>query len=260
MYSDQNSFRSFGCALLLCAALCTPALAQDMTDWEGAYAGLGVGASMGEADPDTRVLNNGYFVDPLPASDSAQLNPILQRVLEGWDAAGSAIAGYNFQHGHFVYGLEADLTVADFEQSTSAGPIAYDTAPAATFLTRTTVESSYTASLRPRIGYAADGFLLALSAGPSISTFKTTLEFSDTFGGGSSLRFKDTQTRLGFSASAGAAYQVADGWSVRGDYVFSQFSDIANGRPNFAGSPAADFDIDVDFQSHNLRLAVLKRF
>lgn len=247
-------------ALLLGTTLCAPAWAQDVSDWRGIYMGVGVGGAYSAAQPDTRVLINGYFTDPLPTSDTAQVNPILQRVIDGWDVTGSAIVGYNFQRGHFVYGVEADLTLMNFQESRSAGPIVYDTSPTNTFRTKTTVNSNYTVSLRPSVGYVTGKFLLAVSAGPAVSTFKTTFDYNDTFGGGNSLRYEDTSTRLGFSASAGVGYQISDGWSVRGDYVLNYFPNIASGNPNLAGDGRSDFDIGSDFQSHNLRLAILKSF
>jgi len=225
-------------------------------DWSGPYGGLALGVAYSKADPDTDILDTSpaYF----DSQDLSQVNPILQRSIAGTDVTGSALLGYDFQSGRMIYGAEADLTLMDFSGSEGQGRTAYDSAPTIFFTTDTTVETRFLFSLRPKLGYAAGDFLVFASAGPSVTRIKTTTRFSDT--NGHDLTVTDTKTALGVSSSLGADYSMGDGWSLRGDYVFSYFPDTTDGTAEFNGDTQDDFKFDGDFQSHNVRLALIKRF
>lgn len=241
----------------------SPVMADDTaahTDWQGFYLGLALGGADSAARPETGVVYSGYFNDVGNASDRTQLNPILQRRINGQDVTGSLLAGYDFQSGSFTYGLEADLTFMGFSETQSAGPVNYDTSPASTFTTRTTIESDFLLSLRPKLGYVSGPFQFYVSAGPSVSRFNMTHQYSDTFGGGNSVTFSDSKTAYGVSSSVGVGYMLSDGWVLRSDYVFSYYPDITGGSSELNGDGNADFTYGSDFQSHNLRLALIKRF
>lgn len=236
----------------------SPVVADDTvtnTDWQGFYLGLALGGADSAAKPDTGVVYNGYFVDVGSASDRNQVNPILQRRISGQDVTGSLLAGYDFQSGNITYGLEGDLTFMGFTETRSAGPVRYDT-NGVTFTTRTTVESDFLLSLRPKLGYVTGPFQFYVSAGPSVSRFKMTHRYSDT----NSVTFSDSKTALGVSSSVGVGYMLSDGWVLRSDYVFSYYPDIASGSSDLDGDGKNDFTYGSDFQSHNLRLALIKRF
>lgn len=245
------------------ALFVSPAIADDAatnTDWQGFYLGLALGGAHSASKPDTGVVyDTGYFNDVGSASDRNQINPILQRRLDGQDVTGSVLAGYDFQSGNITYGLEGDLTFMGFSQSQSAGPVNFDTSPANTFTTRTTIESDFLLSLRPKLGYVTGPFQFYVSAGPSVSRFKMTHQYSDTFSGNSAT-FSDSKTAYGVSSSVGVGYMLSDGWVLRSDYVFSYYPDIAGGSSDFNGDGNTDFTYGSDFQSHNLRLALIKRF
>ncbi|WP_417414297.1 outer membrane protein [Hoeflea sp.] len=245
------------------ALFVSPAMADDTAtsgaDWQGFYLGLALGGAHSAAKPDTGVVYNGYFFTDASGSDREQVNPVLQRRLDGLDVTGSVLAGYDFQSGNITYGLEGDLTFMGFSQTESFGPANYDNNPSATFTTSTTVESDFLLSLRPKLGYVTGPFQFYISAGPSVSRFKMTHEYSDT-ASGKSITFSDSKTALGVSSSVGVGYMLSDGWVLRSDYVFSYYPDIAGGSSELNGDGKTDFTYGSDFQSHNLRLALIKRF
>jgi outer membrane immunogenic protein len=246
------------------ALFVSPAMADDTAtagaDWQGFYLGVALGGAHSAAKPDTGLVYSGYFSDVGAASDREQINPILQRRIDGQDLTGSVLAGYDFQSGNITYGLEGDLTFMGFSETQSAGPINYDTQPAGTFTTRTTIESDFLLSLRPKLGYVSGPFQFYVSAGPSVSRFKMTHHYSDTWAGGNSVTFSDSKTALGVSSSVGVGYMLSDGWVLRSDYVFSYYPDITGGSSELNGDGKTDFTYGSDFQSHNLRLALIKRF
>jgi outer membrane immunogenic protein len=230
------------------------------SNWEGFYAGLSLGILSGSASPDTAIEHAGYFTSNSSGSDKEQINPILQRKVEDSSVAGSLLLGYNIRSGHLVYGVEADLTGPTSAMSETASNVAYDTAPSSTFTTKTTVETDFSFSIRPKIGYINGDFLLYVSAGPTVGRFKTTHRYTDTFSSGADHEFTDEQTSLGLSVSLGADYAISDSWMVRGDYVYSNYSDILDGEGDINKDGTNDINYDSSFVSQNVRFSVIKQF
>lgn len=231
------------------------------SNWEGFYAGLSLGILSGSASPDTAIEHAGYFTATSTSSDKEQINPILQRKIEDSSVAGSLLLGYNVRSGNLVYGVEADLTGPTSAMSETASNVAYDTVPSSTFTTKTTVETDFTFSIRPKIGYINGDFLLYASAGPTVGRFKTTHRYTDTYSSPVDYQFKDEQTSVGLSVSLGADYAISDSWMVRGDYVYSNYSDILDGEGDIDNDGATDdINYDSSFVSQNVRFSVIKQF
>lgn len=243
-------------AVLICGAAGSAAAAD--TDWQGVYAGLAVGGAYSAAGPNTSLnTQTGYF----DAVDAAQIDPILQRNVGGWDLTGAALLGYDHRVGNLVVGIEADLTGMGFSEKRRQGSTAYVSQPSGSFETETSVSTDFIVSLRPKLGYATGNYLFYASAGPSLARIKTTLRYADNFSGGHTLDDTRTKTALGVSTGVGVGYSFGDGWVARGDYVLTYFPDAADGSAALSGSGAGDdFKRDGDFQSHNLRFALIKYF
>jgi outer membrane immunogenic protein len=228
-------------------------------NWDGFYAGLALGHGSSYVKPESKIEHAGYFNEIGTASDENQVNPILQGKIKESSLTGSALLGYNFQSGNFVYGIEADLTRINSSLSKSYGPITYDTAPTHTFNTNVKVKSDYQFSVRPKIGYAKDNFLFFASLGPSISRFETTHTYSDTLLANSSVSEK--KTVVGLSDSIGAGYATGNGWSLRGEYIVSKYSNIFDSDEDFDNDgDADDINYKSDFKSRNFRIALIKQF
>ncbi|EAQ67561.1 putative outer-membrane immunogenic protein precursor [Marinomonas sp. MED121] len=252
------------CSLTLAIAFgssITQAEETETVNWEGLYTGIAIGISSSTASPSTEVEYSGYFNDNSNGSDRDQLDPILQREIEGDTTSGSLLLGYHFQKGKFVYGLEADLTFAEFSESESEGPTDYDTtAGASNFTTVTEIKTDYMFSLRPKVGYVKDNFLMHISAGPVISEFTTTHSYTDTHGSGASLSFEDKDSSVGLSANIGIDYLISNGLSIRADYTYLHFSDILDGSGDVNSDGSDDITYGSDFTSQNIRLALTKQF
>lgn len=231
------------------------------SQWNGFYVGLSLGILSGSASPDTTIENAGYFTTNSNGSDKGQVNPILQRKIEGSGVAGSLLVGYNIRSGHLVYGVEADITSPTSTMSEKTSNLVYDTAPSNTFTTKTTVESGFAFSVRPKIGYINGDFLIYASAGPTVARFKTTHRYTDTYSSGADHKFTDTKNSVGLSATIGAEYSISDSWIVRGDYVYSNYSDILDGAGDIdKDGEADDINYDSNFVSQNVRISVIKQF
>lgn len=260
----MTSITKYSPSLLITATfISTFALANEgeNASWEGLYGGIAIGAFTGTASPSTKVIYTDYFTSNNNGSDRDLLDPILQRNIDSSDTTGSLLLGYHFQSGKLVYGLEADFTLANYSGSETEGPTAYDSVLAhTTFTTTTKVESDYMVSLRPKIGYGNDTFLVHFSAGPVISEFKTTHNYSDTYEGGSNLYFENTETSIGLSVNIGIDYLLSSNLSLRADYTYYNFSDILDGNGDVNRDGKDDINYGADFTAQNFRLALVKYF
>jgi outer membrane immunogenic protein len=235
-----------------------PAQAEDRVphDWQGVYGGLAIGGVFGASSPDTTVSDGSYFNTPnIPV-----LNRTFQKDILGNALSGAALLGYNFQDGNLVWGLEADLSVTNFSASKNSPGVTYNVPSSLTFNVRTRIENLVSLALRPRIGYSFGETLVHFGAGPAVGHFNYRFDFSDGFAAQGT--YRGDKTALGLSTSIGATHQIGGGWSLRGDYVFSYYPDIVDGS-NRLSNPGGATDVfthDADFQSHNLRVGLVKRF
>lgn len=133
-------------------------------------------------------------------------------------AMGGLQAGYNLLNGNLVFGVEIDI-------SGFAGD------PDANCLRGITcsVDADLSATLRPRIGFAADDFLVYATGGIAAARFDLTLG-----GGGDS-----TEGAFGWTVGAGVEYLVGDIVGLKLEYRYLRFGSVDFG----SGLPDADIDI-----------------
>ncbi|MAZ32865.1 MAG: hypothetical protein CMO06_06935 [Thalassospira sp.] len=256
---------TFACAAVMAFSITTfNAKASENLDWQGFYGGFALGGMYGASNPDSEAQSSGYFSEQ---SDLDQLRPGLQEKIDGYSASGSGLFGYDHRQGNMIYGIEADLTVMDYSETSNAGPVTFTSSPTIDFSTQTTVKTNFAFSIRPKIGYAFDNWMIHAAAGPSLSQFKYKFRYVDDNGSGQPVDFDETSWALGLSSNVGAAYNLGDGWSLRGDYVFNYYPEIVDKSQSFdrfvplaAASFTGSFKHEADFQSHTIRFGLIKRF
>ena len=117
-----------------------------------------------------------------------------------------ALAGYNYQAGNVVLGIEGDF------EGWTVGTIRY-TAITGDFLT---AQSKWGGSVRGRLGYAADRALFFVSGGAAFVSNETSIPFT-----GISIGADDT--RVGWTVGAGIDYALTNNWFTGFEYRYSQF-------------------------------------
>ena len=131
--------------------------------------------------------------------------------ISGDGTMGGFQAGYNFVTGNFMWGIETDFSLTD------ASPCCgIDVGP--------------TATLRPRLGYAVDDWLLYVTGGIASAQF----EDFDAFDG-----------EFGWTVGAGVERMVGDIVGVKLEYRYMRFGDVDIGPL----SPLGDSDIDFDLHT-----------
>ena len=116
------------------------------------------------------------------------------------------MAGYNYQVGQLVVGVEADF------QGWTAGEIRY-TAVTGDFLT---AHSKWGGTIRGRLGYAADRALLYVAGGAAFVSNETSIPFTGISIGGD-------DTRVGWTVGAGLDYAFTNNWFTGVEYRYSQY-------------------------------------
>ena len=166
--------------------------------WTGFYAGLNVGGAFGSSRNAFSIAGFGL--------------PTFNTSLEG--AIGGGEAGYNWQTGPWVLGLEAN-----FEGSGLSGS---RTAPCLPLLCGALAASykqsmSWFGTLRPRVGYALGNWLLYATGGGALG--QVGADATATVG---SLVAADnrSQTRTGWTLGGGVEVELARGWSAKVEYLY----------------------------------------
>ena len=193
------------------SALCVaPAFAADLPakapapaalfNWSGFYVGANVGGLWGRSE-----------VADDPSAAFGLVGPGSTNTPSG--VIGGVQIGYNWQAGNLVYGVEADLNLASASQSV-------DLFPPGGFFHNSSL--SGLATLRGRIGIALSPTLLYVTGGAAYGWLKN--EQVNIF-----TTATDRGNAWGWTLGAGIEHAFANRWSVKVEYLYTQFPDATVG-------------------------------
>jgi high affinity Mn2+ porin len=215
-------------------ALGRPAVAADLRlpvkapyaalfDWTGFYIGAHTGYSRGSSA--------NTLSDPVPTPGSGHFSGVI----------GGVQAGHNWRFGSgLLLGVEADVTFPSYLTSN------FTTALIATPRTGFAEEWDYVGTARGRIGYTAGPWLAYATGGLAVAGER----FLNTPVG--SIEEKHVAARLGWAAGAGVEYAFAPHWTLRLEYLYSQFE-----RANVRFASGTQYSSTLDLQS--LRLGINRK-
>jgi high affinity Mn2+ porin len=217
-------------AALGALALGKPALAADMLlkaphlrpafDWSGFYIGGHTGYSRGSS--------SAVLSDPLSVSANSVVSGVI----------GGVQGGYNVHlPSGLLLGVEADLTFPNYFSSNSIVSIL------AGARSEVVDKLDYVGTARGRIGYASGHWLFYATGGFAFAgeRFTNTPDIS--------ADQKHINVRPGWAAGAGLEYAFAPHWSVRLEYLYSQFD-----RANVRFPSGAEHASTLDFQQVRIGL------
>lgn len=184
--------------------------APTMHDWSGGYVGLGL--SYGEATH--RAPQQGFW----PRGSGFGLG---------------ALAGYNWQMGNTVFGVEGHLSADRIRGTTTTG------------IGEVRSEVSGLGSLRGRVGFAADRTLVFASAGPAAAAVRHNAVDAG---------LSERNTVYGLMVGVGVEQALGSGWSVRGDLEHYRFN-----RTDFDTAGPGSFP-DVRSRANVARVSTVFRF
>jgi outer membrane immunogenic protein len=169
-------------------------------NWTGVYVGANLGYGNAKASADFSVLG----VPLLNGSEN------LDGMLYGFQA------GYNYQIGRVVLGIEADINGS--LQKASNTRICAALACNLVAITQTSEDSiPWLGTARLRAGFAFDRFLVYGTAGAGFGEFKSTQTLTTLLG---TVTSATSDQRPAWVAGAGIEAAITDHWSVKAEYLY----------------------------------------
>jgi outer membrane immunogenic protein len=185
--SSVKAFK-FAVAVAAFAVTGSAAQAQDKAAlWEGAYVGVHVGGDFGKFSASNKAGSGSTSVSGIE---------------------GGLHAGYNWQAGTMVYGIEGDADLSGAKKKETAGAVSAE------------ISNGFLGSLRGRIGFTSGPALFFGTAGVAFGSTK----ISGTVNGVGSASIKDSQT--GYVVGLGMEYAISSNMSARIEGLHYGFKDV----------------------------------
>jgi len=208
-------------------------------NWTGFYAGVHAGYGTGAGS--TAAVNPAALLAMFPGvnnlTSTASAPFTLGVDMSGW--LGGLQAGYNWQSGRTVVGFEADVSVSRIGGQATGFYTLHPVFLIGDFddytgRVKLTEEIDYFGTVRGRLGYAGNTWLLYATGGLAWAHIKASLESSHVrltsnfpipgFPAALDGRASASGISLGYAAGAGAEWAFAPQWSVKGEYLYLNFA------------------------------------
>ncbi|TPL35997.1 outer membrane protein [Mesorhizobium sp. B2-4-6] len=181
-------------------------------DWTGAYIGVNAGGGFGTF----KLSPSGGGPGSIDLSASGFL--------------GGVQAGYNWQSGQMVYGVEADFQGSDVKGELSVGGPSIET------------KVDWFGTLRARIGFTpVDRFMVYGTGGLAYGHEKISAPGVDL-----------SKTKVGWTVGAGAEYAINTNWTLKSEYLYTDL-----GKATFTTGGSG---IDVKVPFHTVRVGLNYKF
>lgn len=205
--------------------------------WTGFYVGVQGGFTWGDGS------------GVLSETTTAPATTTIGRSVEANGFMGGVHAGYNYQSGSIVYGIEADAEYAAVD-----GALSIATSTAATQVGRFGIEQDFRGSLRARLGLAYDGVLLYVTGGAAAARVDASYA--------AAARAAKADTLIGWTAGAGLEYDLWSNWSMRAEYRYTSLGDqdLAFAGTAVAADNTNTYRWNVEHKEHAVRAGLSYRF
>ncbi len=226
-------------------------------NWTGFYAGLNAGGGWGRSVSSSIPTGTGYLsaVDVVaiaaagPSFDSSGFT-------------GGVQAGYNWQTGSMVVGLESDFQYFHMTGSGSSTRVYPDFAPV-TFTSTSSISTDWLWTIRPRVGWAMDKFLFYVTGGLAVTKLNGSWAFIDSFAPATESA-SASGTKAGWTVGGGVEAAVWSRWTVKAEYLYADFGSVSATSTNFASGgfpiPTRIFNQSVNLRTSIARVGLNYRF
>lgn len=219
------------------AAAVSPAAAADMqvkatpaavVSWAGPYVGGSVGYGWARVVTDhdlTTVHSTVVPGPPNPVITTTTASNTTTAAVSG--AAAGLQAGFNWQDGHRLLGIEGDLQVtgqrggSSFASNSLPGLLIGNVPVTIPIVDSVNYKLPWFATLRGRVGHVVDAWLLYLTAGLSVGQIDASSTMA--IDGVTLDSGKTRLTRLGWVVGGGAEMAVGRGWTLKLEYLYLDF-------------------------------------
>jgi outer membrane immunogenic protein len=243
-----------------------------IVNWTGFYVGLNAGGAWERSGASTGLpcteTSATYYLCAvnLPATyaNAAALSAAGTGRLSASGPSLGGQAGYNWQIGQFVSGVEVDAESfhlrASRQASGSFGP--NQTADLIGIPVNYTISSSvgtdWLATVRGRIGWAFDRFLVYGTGGLALTDLQASNAYSDSDTGVGNWHGRGT--RAGWTAGAGLEFALNRNWSVKAEYLYLNFGSIVTSGQIKAYGYTQGINTSTDLTAHLARAGVNYKF
>jgi outer membrane immunogenic protein len=257
------AFSILGLTFGLTLGLAAPASAADLPvkapplvpvaiyDWTGFY--IGVNGGGGFSGNRTTIVNETFAGAPFIAGTWPGTGNFGSRTVSGGFGGGEI--GYNWQRGHFVFGLEADIEGSGISGSSLGTITPYIAAPNS-ITAGVNERLNWFGTARGRVGWAWDRFMLYATGGFAYGEVKSTLTMTDTFGFAANAT--DSSTRTGYVVGAGGEYAFNNSWSIKAEYQYIDLGRRTLNAVEFTGGAPSAFAVNNTsrYDYHTVRVGV----
>jgi outer membrane immunogenic protein len=188
--------------------------------WTGFYVGLNAGGAWGRDRDNTEQF---FPVPPVFAVDRAAISGAASPTFHPSSFTGGGQAGYNLQYGQWLVGLEGDFEYLGLKGS-QGGTFPFPSVPTTFFSTATNVSTNWLFTLRPRLGWIANNWLIYATGGLAVGNEKFSQSITLLAGGAETALFSTTRT--GWTVGGGVEYALHRNWSVRGEYLYVDYGAV----------------------------------
>ena len=239
--------------------------------WTGFYIGGNAGYSWGRSETDLTYYNTAtgaIIVPPAGSITGAKFD------MNGAIAGGQA--GFNWQSGGFVGGIEGDLQWSDEKGGARAvcaapGPGPGACLPGLTFLPAGVTGSAiafdqhleWFGTVRLRGGFLANPqTLLYVTGGLAYGSIKSTGSITNFTGNGAAvtLAASDSDTRVGWTVGVGAEWMFARNWSAKIEYLYVDLGTVNNNYTLVGLGIPFGVRTSSDFTDHIARVGINYHF
>lgn len=217
--------------------------AEGTAAWGGYYIGLHAGQGSAEVDTVRDITNNTYF----GGANLIAVENQSAMALEEETFAGGAQLGMNWPAGAFVLGFEVDASGYGNDTSGSA-TLAYPGNPASTFTVTNSLEQTWLATARLRLGVGNDWFLAYATGGYAGGDISFTQTFSDTFTPFATQFVENSEFRSGYSVGGGVELMIESGASIKVEYLYLDLGDIQANGPIANGTTTSNGTAEITDQ------------
>jgi opacity protein-like surface antigen len=201
---------------------------RNIADWQGFYAGLNGGWAHGHTKANTSATPGLGF----DSQYTPDINTAGAQTLNSDAFTYGVLGGYNLQFSHVVMGLEASFGGMNLSsaQTTNAR---YNVTSNNFHITQS-VTTDWLFTARYRLGYTAGHLLTYASAGYALTNIHYFSSYPSSYSAVNNSAHINSNLS-GWLAGAGMEYQLAQHWSIRGEYHYLGFQDAERSGPDAAG-------------------------
>jgi outer membrane immunogenic protein len=227
--------------------------------WAGPYIGGTLGYGWGTFDPrtSTTVQPGGEF-NPVGI---AAFNALGIQSINDTGFNGGFEAGYNWEQGAVVFGVEADIESFQLSGTATTGPVAYTGGGGDTVSLISHADTNWLATVRGRLGIAGPSWLAYVTGGAAFTDLHGNFSFSDAaFGITETASVSGVQT--GYTVGGGVETKLAQQWSVKVEYLYVKFPSLSTSGILGAGLLVVPqpFSHSVDLSANIVRVGLNYHF